>query len=100
MTLRRMAGVCALLGIGIALAAHGQDSAVVDHQAVPIEQAPEPQEVGPISLLGLDIPEGFPVELFLDVAHTVRVDIGGQSFTSVGVGGTISSTGPAFLEAG
>ena len=100
MTLRRIAGVCALIGIGTVIAAHGQVPVVTDHQIVPIEQTPDPQEVGPISLLGLDIPEGFPVELFLDVTHTVRVDIGSQSFTSVGVGGTISSTGRAFLEAG
>ena len=97
MKLRRAAALCAL--VAIALVANGQEE-VVDHQVVPIEQDGEPQEVGPISLLGLDIPEGFPVELFLDVTHAVRVDVGRQSFTSVGVGGVISSTGAAFLQAG
>lgn len=99
MTLRRVTALCALIAVGLVAAASGQDM-VTDHQSVPIEQAGEPQEVGPISLLGLDIPEGFPVELFLDVTHTVRVDVGAQSFTSVGIGGAVSSTGQAFLEAG
>ncbi len=97
MLLRRAMALCALLTLGVV--ANGQQ-ALVDHQVVPIEQDGEPQEVGPVSLLGLDIPEGFPVELFLDVTHAVRVDVGRQSFTSVGIGGTISSTGRAFLQAG
>ena len=66
---RRLAALCALVVIGGI--ANGQEP-LVDHQVVPIEQDGEPQEVGPISLLGLDIPEGFPVELFLDVTHAVE----------------------------
>lgn len=77
---------------------------LTDDRSVQFTHVGSPSTTGPVSLLGLDIPLAFEVELSYEIAHSVALNVAGPTGSSQwvlsGAGGAIDYSERLVLEAG